>query len=402
MKDFDIEIVDDNNKTNVSSVKSDSKADSLSMPKEEQLILTDDEKAKLSKVEDKRIEIKDNSVLSGEKGSQVIGNLNGDTITANNKPLPDAIDITIKQKKAPKEQQQKKIKVVTKKDKIISIIATVFVIIGILIGGFSLYYFGYKNNPNIYSVKNVSFELGDDLPSSAKYYVSSPLPVDDMDFDVDLSLVAENIGTYDYSVSHKNVVKSGKITIVDTVAPTLVYKEDLVFRTNTTISKSDIVASCDDLSGCDYRLESKIDTEFPGEKDANIIATDNQNNEKKDTVKVKVVDIQKTVVCTGKEAEEPGHKFTSKDVYTLYFDGNDSLVMSSGMSSFQYLAAGYDDYFNLYYEKLTDESDEYEFNNQALSYTRKVKVNTNNLTGLSELTKYYTESGFKCKEQVNE
>ena len=46
-----------------------------------------------------------------------------------------------------------------------------------------------------------------------------------------------------------------------------------------TISKDDIVLSCDDLSGCDYRLEYKIDTEFPGDKEASIVAFDNQNNE---------------------------------------------------------------------------------------------------------------------------
>ena len=423
MKDTDIEVFNSNETNNDVSLNSESNTsesfdvsskdtlnentDSITLEKvddekeennnKEELVKiksSEDDKITSNVYDNQVIEIKEGVVLQGDDGSTTIGKIDGESIVATGKAMPSPIDITIK-KKATMAPKQKKIRVITKKDRILSIIGIVFTILIIGALGYGGYFYFYLNNPNLFEVKNLTFELGEELPVSASYYVTSPFGVDDMDYDLDLSQVANFIGNYTYSVTHEGVTKMGMIIIKDTVAPVITINSLLNFERNSNITVEDL-ATCDDLSGCTLKLGYEIYTEYAGEQNAEIIATDSNGNEAKEEIKVRILDIAKTIVCKSKEIDG-GEKYTYTDEYTLNFDSEDNLVTTSGLKRFKYKAGGYSDYMTLYYDKLNDTSGTYYFYREDFSYTMVTTVNTNNLTNQSELIKYFQDGGFICK-----
>ena len=344
---------------------------------------------------DEPVTIVETAITKGASGSQVIGNINGDIIEPTNIPLPEPIDITVKQKVNTKSKN-KKVKVISKREKVVSIIVSIVVVLIIAGVGFGVYYFGYKTNPSIYNLKNIYLELGEQLPTTVANYIDNPNQYDDMEYVLDLSNVAQNIvGTYNYTVKHKNVVKSAQIIVRDTTAPVLTIKDSstLVFQLNSKVNKDNIVESCEDLSNCTYKTEFDINTEEPGEKEINIIAKDDVGNETIEKVTIKIIDIKKTLICTSKDVDSSDKKFKYNNVYTLNFDGNDYLVQKSGVTLYTYndysaFFAKYNEYFG---------RDEYVFDRMTFTYTEKIEVNTGNYTKFNDLVNYYNENGFTCK-----
>ena len=421
MEDNNIEIIDDNSETKVETNNStdvvmpelktdavlepqviDTKIDKKELKKQEKQKKLEEKKIKEEKTdeptpdeESSEVTIVETAITKGAAGSQVIGSIDGDTAVANNNPLPGPIDINVKQKNDNKSKT-KKVKVVSKKEKIFSILISIFVILVIGGAGFAIYYFGYKTNPGLYSLKNIYLELGDHLPNTVSYYVQSSNQFDDMEYNLDISKVQENvIGTYTYTVSHKKVTKTAQVIVRDTKAPTLTVKEKekLLFQKNAKVDKDDIVVSCEDLSNCTYKTEYEINTETPGEKEIKIIARDDVGNETTETVTIKIIDIQKTLVCTSSDINSEDNKYKNNDIYTLYFDGNDYLVRQSGIKLYTY--SDYEAYFEKLAELQNDSN--YNFNRTNFTYSESTEVKTNNLTNLNDLVNYYNENGFTCK-----
>ena len=435
MEDNNIEIIDDNNEVKVdnnqstSVVVSDNKSevtmgqtqvietvlDKKQLKKQEKQKKLEEKKRKklekknkgknidinqqntnTSNVEEaSEITIVETAITKGASGSQVIGNIEGESIYPTNVPLPEPIDITVKQKLNNKSKVQK-VKIVSKKEKIFSVLISIFVILGFLGGGFAIYYFGYKTNPSLYTLKTIYLELGEHLPSTVSYYIENSNQYDDMEYNLDISNVAQNIiGTYTYTVSHKNVKKSAQVIVRDTLPPTLTIKDEknLVFQKNSKVSKENIVSLCEDLSNCTYKTEYDISTESPGEKEITVIARDDVGNETRKQVTINIIDVQKILVCTSPDVESPDKKFKYNNVYTLSFDGNDYLVKQSGV--IQYTYSDYAAYFDKLNELQSDSK--YIFNRTNFSYTEPGEVKTNNLTKFNDLVSYYNENGFTCK-----
>ncbi len=342
------------------------------------------------------INIVESATLQGASGSSVIGSVNGDNASANNNPLPKNIDLS-KPVVEEKKDKTKKVKVVTKKEKIISIIVTIFVILVLGAAGYSAYYFGYLKNPGMFSVKTINIELGDKLPTSVSYYVDSPLPLDDMEYNVDTSQVAYDIvGTYYYNVSHKNVVKTGQIIIKDTIAPDLLFKDQsqLVFMINQKILKQDLVESCTDISNCEYKLDGEVDTSTPGEKEINVIAEDDRNNKKTYTIIVKVYDIQRTISCESTPVLSENQSYTTSNLVELSFDRNDELVLTKKYKQNTFL-----NIFDYYEDEENYKNDEkYIFDRVTYSY--KVEDDSReiiNVTSFNDVLKYYSDNSYTCK-----
>ena len=100
------------------------------------------------------VTIVETAITKGASGSQVIGKINGDVVEPTNIPLPEPIDITVKPK-VDNKTKTKKVKVVSKRERMVSIIMSFFVIIVLAGAGFCAYYFGYKTNPSIFTLKNI-------------------------------------------------------------------------------------------------------------------------------------------------------------------------------------------------------------------------------------------------------
>lgn len=380
------------------------KEEVLAPEKSEVLDVKEEKKGLFSKKKEEEIPVKENNnevniyetaTLQGQANSAVIGNIEGENSVANNNAMPENIDITIKQKEDVKNNN-KKVKVVSKKDKIITTVITIFVILVLIGAGYSAYYFGYLNNPNIYKVKTIYLELGDELPATVSYYVESPLQIDDMQYSVDTSQVAYDIiGTYSYSVSHNGVTKTGQVIVRDTTVPKLVIKneEDLIFMKDATITKEDIVESCEDISNCTYKLENEIATDTAGEKEVKVIAVDEQNNETSANAKVTIVDIQRTITCETSLQENEDKTYSTSTSVTLNFDSNDELVQAVGGTKYVY--SDYSAYFNILNEN--KENKDYTFEKATFSYILKGNVDTNNLTSFNDLLKYFSDNGYTCK-----
>lgn len=408
MEEDKIEIIDDNN--NISNKVEESSTslnmndiqiidDAKTIEKKEEnkkVKIREKEKEKVTSnvYENKEVNIVETAVTKGASGSVVIGSVEGENVVANNSAMPSPIDITIK-KKVDNKNKVKKVKVLTKKEKILGILLRVFVVLVMGAGIYAGYYFGYKTNPSIFEVKTIYLELGDEVPSSVSFYLNKALEVDDMVYTVDLSEVSKDtVGTYPYSVSHGSSKKTGQIIIRDTKAPELIIKEadKLVFMKDSKIEKEDIVESCNDISNCTYVLDSQIYTEDAGEKNVKIIARDEEGNEVVKEVTIKVIDISKTIVCTSAITKQEDK--TIEQIDTLNFDKNDYLVKKVSVTRYTY-TDNYKEYFDLYTEKLKDE--DYTFDRAALSYDKIRKDDDNNLTAFNDLVKYYVEKGYTCK-----
>lgn len=347
------------------------------------------------KVEDKvdnRVEIKESATIKSEVGTSVIGNINGDNITATNDPLPEKININVKAK-GPAKVNNKKIRVVTKREKIMNVIVVILVILILGGGGFATYYFAYLNNPSIFTVKDLSFELGDELPTSITYYVTSPKTVDGMEYSLDLSNVEAGVGSYSYTVTHKSVQKSGNITIKDTKGPVVTFKDNLSFSKGSILTKDDIVKSCDDPSNCTYKLENDIDTSVSGKKDLNIIANDDIGNISTSSVSINIIDISKFITCTS--AEETSSDKTYKTVAedTINFDSSDNLVSSSSKKVVTYIDLNA--FFTLY--NAEKDNTEYSFDKVKFNYTIKNDIDLNGLKTYTEIVNSYNQRGYSCK-----
>ncbi len=342
------------------------------------------------------INIVETSTIKGASGSSVIGSIDNGVAQANSNPLPQNIDLS-KPQAEDKNTKTKKVKVMSKKDKVISVLVTIFVILVLGASGYSAYYFGYATNPSLYEVKTITLELGDTLPSTVSYYIDSPLPLDDMEYSVDTSQVAYDIvGTYKYSVKHKNVTKTGQVIVKDTKAPELTFKDTakLVFLVGDKITKDNLVEKCIDISKCEYKLEAEIDTSSAGEKTVNVIATDEKENQKTYTTTVKVYDIQRVVSCESTPILSENGAYTTSSLVELNFDGNDQLVLSKKYKKSTY--TDYAAYFDVLDNYRNDET--YKFDN--ISFTYKVVDDSEeiiNVTAFNDVIKYYSDNGYTCK-----
>ena len=342
------------------------------------------------------VEIVETAAIKGASGSAIIGTIAGETATANNNPLPKSIDLNAP-KEHTKKDKNKKVKVVTKKEKIMSIVITIFVIIVLGGSGYAAYYFGYATNPSIYSVKTINLELGDILSASVSDYVEGGLQLDDMEYVLDISQVAQDIiGTYKYTVKHGNVEKEGTIIVKDTKAPVLTFKDSkqLVFMKDDKVTKTDIVETCEDISNCEYKLEAQIDTSSVGEKTVNVIASDEQDNKQTYTTTIKVLDIKRTITCSSTPIPSEDNTYNSQTTVELNFDGYDQLVLTK-----KYNKAVYTDYA-AYFNTLEQykENEEYVFDNTTFSYRiEDKKPETINVTSFDDVLQHYKDQGYTCK-----
>ena len=338
------------------------------------------------------IEIKKTATIKSESGTSVIGEISGDTITATNNPLPDKIDINSKPKVVNKETN-KKVKVMTKREKIMSVLAYILVIFVIIGGGIAIYYFGFLNNPSNFNVKNLSFELGSELPTGVSNYITSSNKIDGMEYSLDISGVGKEAGSYNYSVTHKGVTKKGTITISDTKAPVVTLNDNLNFTKGATITKDDIVKSCVDPSNCTYDLEKSIDTSTSGTVNVNIIAKDDVGNTVTTNAQITIIDISKTIVCLSASEKSSDDSYSTVIEDTINFDSNDKVVSSSSKKIVTYIDLN--QFFTLY--NAEKDNNEYSFDKVKFSYSAKNDIDLSNLNNYNDVTASYNEKGYTCK-----
>ena len=342
------------------------------------------------------INIKNNATIKNEAGTQVIGELNNDGATAVSSDMPTNIDITMKPEEVKKDlSKPKRIRIKTKRDKRRTLIIIILLVVVSLSLGAAGYYFFYVSNDNLFEVKNVTFELGQPLPSSAVNYVETSKNIDDMEYNINLNNVISSVGVYNYSVDHKGIVKMGTITIQDTKGPIITLNDNLKFSVGSDIRKEDIVKSCEDPSMCTYDLLDKIDTSAIGSQEIGITAKDNIGNETKEIAKIEVFEVSKIVVCKNESKKSDDGTYEEYLEDTIYFDTTDNYVYSIGRKIVNFIDFG--SYYNIYNKE--KENSLYKFDSLKHNYSLSNEVLYKDEAKYDKYIEYYKEKGYTCESK---
>ena len=274
------------------------------------------------------IKIEETSVTKSQKGTVAVATINNGNVNILTEKMPESIDINVKENKIV-NKNGKKVRIMTKRELITNIILSVFLILVLCGGGYGVYYYMFGNNPRNFETKNITVEYGEEIPASVRSYINLT-DISEPDYTLDLSKVKEEIGTYQYTVSYGKTTKTGTITINDTKAPVVTFKENKEFDEGTIITKDMLVEKCEDISGCTYELTNEVDTKNPGTINASVTAKDNLGNAAEYTVDLNIVEKLTTLVCSSTvvTTDENSKTLLESNTYTLEF--NNLKVLKNG------------------------------------------------------------------------
>ena len=342
------------------------------------------------------IKIEETSVTKSQKGTITVATINNGTVSILNNSFPEPIDISIKNAKII-NKNGKKVRIMTKRELITNIVLSFFFVLALCGVGYGTYYYIFKNNPRNFETKNVTIELGEEIPASVRNYINLT-DISEPDYTLDLSNVKNEIGTYTYKVSYGKTTKTGTITINDTTAPVITFKEVSEFDAGTNITKDMLVAACEDISDCTYELTSPVDTENPGEITASITANDNLSNSKDYTINLTKIDKIIKLSCSGTNVttEENCKTLLESNNYDLNFTTNKILKTGNLKVIRTYLSDS--DYVSI--------KDGLKANGYTLEEVNRRAIkessidNVANLTTQDEIKTHLENSGYTCS--INE
>lgn len=339
---------------------------------------------------DNTLKIEETTTTKSQHGTVAVAQVTSNGVNVLTDKLPDAIDISNKMKKVI-EKNGKKVRIMTKRELITNIILSVVFILLIGAGGYGVYYYFFFNNPRNFEVKDIKIEYGSEIPSSVLNYINLT-DISEPDYTLDLSNVKKDIGTYNYTVSYGNTVKTGKITIEDTTAPVVTFKDNLKFEEGSTITKEMLVGECSDISECSYDLTSPIDTSKTGEVEASITAIDNLGNKKDYPVNINIYEKIIKIICN-KNNLDMEKKIITVSEYEAYFKSDKSLkkgkyrdiVYIKGDTNYE---TNKDSYKNNGY--ILDDSKE--------TATKESDIdNISNLTNQADIKMHLESNGYTCR-----
>lgn len=338
------------------------------------------------------IKIQETSVTKSQKGTLTVATLNNGTVNIVNNSFPEPIDINVKANKIV-TKNGKRVRIMTKRELITNIILSFFFVLALCGVGYGTYYYIFRNNPRNFETKNVTVEYGEEIPVSVKNYINLT-DISEPDYNLDLSTVKNEIGTYTYKVSYGNTVKTGTITINDTKAPVITFKTLTDIDSGTEITKDMLVESCEDPSGCTYDLTSPVDTTNPGEVTASITAKDNLGNIKDYTIKLNIIEKIINMVCKGTlvTTDESGKTILESNNYNLKFNTSKNLKPSTLNTIRTYLSES--DYLSVK-DSLTANGYTLEEVNKRAQKDSSID-NVANLTTQDEIKTHLESSGYTC------
>lgn len=339
---------------------------------------------------DNTLKIEETTTTKSQHGTVAVAQVTSNGVNVLTDKLPDAIDISNKMKKVI-EKNGKKVRIMTKRELITNIILSVVFILLIGAGGYGVYYYFFFNNPRNFEVKDIKIEYGSEIPSSVLNYINLT-DISEPDYTLDLSNVKKDIGTYNYTVSYGNTVKTGKITIDDTTAPVVTFKDNLKFEEGSTITKEMLVSECSDISECSYDLTSPIDTSKTGEVEASITAIDNLGNKKDYPVNINIYEKIIKIICN-KNNLDMEKKIITVSEYEAYFKSDKSLKKGK--------------YRDIVYIKgdtnYETNKDSYKNNGYILDYSKETATkesdidNISNLTNQADIKMHLESNGYTCR-----
>ena len=284
------------------------------------------------------IKIEETSVTKSQKGTVTVATVNDGAVSILTDKFPEPIDISVKASKVV-TKNGKKVRIMTKRELITNIVLSFFFVLALCGVGYGTYYYLFRNNPRNFETKNVTVELGEEIPQSVRSYINLT-DISEPDYSLDLSGVKNEIGTYTYKVSYGNTTKTGTITVNDTKAPVITFKDVKDFDSGTVITKDMLVLSCEDISECSYELTSPVDTSNVGEVTASITAKDNLGNSADYTIDLNILEKLTKLICSksGIGLDENSKMMVENNNYTLLFTRAKALKKGTLLTTRTYLS----------------------------------------------------------------
>ena len=338
------------------------------------------------------IKIEETSVTKSQKGTVTVATVNNGTVSVLTDKFPEPIDISVKASKVV-TKNGKKVRIMTKRELITNIVLSFFFVLALCGVGYGTYYYLFRNNPRNFETKNVTVELGEEIPQSVRSYINLT-DISEPDYSLDLSGVKNEIGTYTYKVSYGNTTKTGTITVNDTKAPVITFKDVKDFDSGTVITKDMLVLSCEDISECSYELTSPVDTSNVGEVTASITAKDNLNNSADYTIDLNILEKLTKLICSksGIGLDENSKMMVENNNYTLSFTGAKTLKNGTLLTTRTYL--GETDYTSIK-DNLQASGYVLEEVNKRATKTSEID-NVANLTNQDEVKTHLESNGYIC------
>ena len=338
------------------------------------------------------IKIEETSVTKSQKGTVTVATINNGTVSVLTDKFPEPIDISVKASKVV-TKNGKKVRIMTKRELITNIVLSFFFVLALCGVGYGTYYYLFRNNPRNFETKNVIVELGEEIPQSVRSYINLT-DISEPDYSLDLSGVKNEIGTYTYKVSYGNTTKTGTITVNDTKAPVITFKDVKDFDSGTVITKDMLVLSCEDISECSYELTSPVDTSNVGEVTASITAKDNLGNSADYTIDLNILEKLTKLICSksGIGLDENSKMMVENNNYTLLFTGAKTLKSGTLLTTRTYL--GETDYTSIK-DNLQVSGYVLEEVNKRATKTSEID-NVANLTNKDEVKNHLESNGYIC------
>lgn len=338
------------------------------------------------------IKIEETSVTKSQKGTVTVATVNNGTVSVLTDKFPEPIDISVKASKVV-TKNGKKVRIMTKRELITNIVLSFFFVLALCGVGYGTYYYLFRNNPRNFETKNVTVELGEEIPQSVRSYINLT-DISEPDYSLDLSGVKNEIGTYTYKVSYGNTTKTGTITVNDTKAPVITFKDVKDFDSGTVITKDMLVLSCEDISECSYELTSPVDTSNVGEVTASITAKDNLGNSADYTIDLNILEKLTKLICSksGIGLDENSKIMTEDNNYTLLFTSAKALKNGTLLTTRTYL--GETDYTSIK-DNLQAGGYVLEEVNKKATKTSEID-NVANLTNQDEVKTHLESNGYIC------
>lgn len=338
------------------------------------------------------IKIEETSVTKSQKGTVTVATVNNGTVSVLTDKFPEPIDISVKASKVV-TKNGKKVRIMTKRELITNIVLSFFFVLALCGVGYGTYYYLFRNNPRNFETKNVTVELGEEIPQSVRSYINLT-DISEPDYSLDLSGVKNEIGTYTYKVSYGNTTKTGTITVNDTKAPVITFKDVKDFDSGTIITKDMLVLSCEDISECSYELTSPVDTSNIGEVTASITAKDNLGNSADYTIDLNILEKLTKLICSksGIGLDENSKMMVENNNYTLLFTGAKALKNGTLLTTRTYL--GETDYTSIK-DNLQAGGYVLEEENKRATKTSEID-NVANLTNQDEVKTHLESNGYIC------
>lgn len=317
--------------------------------------------------------------------------------------LPEQIDIEQRKIEAQKSKNVKKKKEKLKPTKATQKLqnTTSLIALGIIafLIGFVIWY-KFSPTEEDFVPLTVHVELGDSLPIKTESYVKpgKGTSVDGLLYALDLSNInVSEVGEYNFTITFKNIKKTGKVIIEDTTAPELEVR-DLTITEGTEYNASSFIETCRDYSGCNYSFQdSETQNKYTtaGSYTVYVIATDAYQNSVTKKVNLFIQSQGSLRTYSKQSIYNNDNRYEIEELYSLRFAHYESYsLLINGTHKIEYKYQDRERYETAKDNYLAEENYSFDDSQMIITHSETINYIGSNYTRLTDIDNYLLREGF--------